>query len=164
MRSNGSSVESSRRPTTRVMKSRKRYISAARITMSIELSYSGEAGQRAVDGKEQAVAVLQLHVGGMTPDARRVRLELDVQDVAIPGGNVAEVERERPVATRLTDGAWLDRVDRVPFEPALAEHERGLLQLLRRGDREPGLPEEPAAHPRRRVDLQIGLGARCERR
>src|SRR4051812_17031095 len=100
MRSNGSRVESSRRPTTRVMKSRKRYISAARITMSMELSYSGEAGQRAVDGKEQAVAILQLHVGGTTADARRVRLELDVQDVALSCRNVPEVERERSVAAR----------------------------------------------------------------
>src|SRR4051794_12518349 len=162
MRSNGSSVESSRRPTTRVMKSRKRYISAARITMSIGLSYSREAGQRSVDGKKQAVSVLQLHVGGMSPDGRRVRLELDVQDVALSCGNVPEVERERPVAARLADGARLDRVDRVPFEPALGENERGLLQLLPRGDREPGLPEEPAANPRRRMNLQIGLGARRE--
>src|SRR4051794_3615221 len=125
MRSNGSSVESSRRPTTRVMKSRKRYISAARITMSIELSYSGEAGQRSVDGKKQAVAVLQLHVGVMTPDRRRVRLELDVQDVALSSGNVPEVERERPVADRLAARARLAPGGRVAVEPALARGQRG---------------------------------------
>src|SRR4051812_13758081 len=142
------------------MKSRKQYISAARITTSIEVSGSREDGQGAVDGQEQGLAVLQLHVGGAVPDVGRVRLELHVELVALADGHVSQVERERAVSTRLTDRRRLDRVDRVALEPALAENERRLLQILVRADREPRLPEEAAADPRRRVDLQIGLGTR----
>src|SRR3954471_15563972 len=102
----------------------------------------------------------------MAAHVRRVGLELDVQDVLLALRNVAEVERQGAVTAPFADRRGLDRVQRVVLEPALAQDERRLLDLLRRGDREAGLPEQSAANGVGGADREGGLrggrfGGRC---
>src|SRR4051794_16534890 len=102
----------------------------------------------------------------MTAHVRRVRLELDVEDVLLALRNVAEVERQGAVTAPFGDRRGLDRVQRVVLEPALAENERRLLDLPLRRDREAGLPEQSAANGVGGADREgrLGggrLGGRC---
>src|SRR3989442_2057820 len=119
MRSNGCSVESSRRPITRISMSRNTNAATVRRTMSI----SGEPlsrvdGHAAVDAQDAPVTVVELDALGPAPrDGRRVHLLLDPEDERLARGDVAEVERELAVLARLSDPARLDRVHRHTIGP-----------------------------------------------
>src|SRR5215207_3689911 len=117
IRSKGSRVESSRRPTARVTNHTKTKRTIARTTMSISGAL-GPDGDRAVDCGEQLVAVIELHVLRAVPDVGRVHLELEEENVLLPGRDAAELEGEAAVAARLADRGRLDGVDRDSFRPA----------------------------------------------
>src|SRR5204862_7866808 len=94
-------------------------------------------------------------------DVRGVDLELHEQQVFLALWDVAQVERELAVAAPLADRRRLDRVHGHALEPARAELEHGVLDVLCRLDREPGLPKQPPAYARRRVELQRSLRRGC---
>ena len=118
IRSNGSSDESSRRPTARVSSQTKRNATIARKTRSIREDRHG-----AVDVEERRLTVEQLDVLRPMADVGRVDLEVEEEDVLRARGDVAELEDELAVAARLADRRGLERVERDPLDPAGVEHE-----------------------------------------
>lgn len=64
----------------------------------------------------------------MTADVRRVCLELHPDDELAAGREGIELKAHAPVVGLLLGGLGLDGVDGRLLEPALVEHERGLLE------------------------------------
>src|SRR4051812_40441384 len=143
IRSNGASVESSRRPMILVRRKTNQKITTARRTRSISSRVDGHA---VVEYEDLLRTVVELDVLRPSPgDVRRVDLNLQEQDVRAAPRDVPEVERELSVPARLADRARLDRVDRHALRPAGIEHQHGVLQVLVRVDVEPRAPQEAAA-------------------
>ena len=105
---------------------------------------------------QQRLAVVEVDVGRAAADVRRVDVELQEEEVIVARGDVAELERDAPVAARLADGRRLDRVQRHALEPPFVELESSVLQVAVGGDREPRLPEQLAADVPGRIELEIG--------
>src|SRR5436190_13975531 len=163
MRSNGSSDESSRRPTIRVSMNTKKNAIVARITMSISRA-SREDGDRPVDREQLRLAVVELDCLRTVADVRRVDLELDELDVGAAGGNVAEVEDDPAVAAAFVDRLWVHAVDLHALDPPRVQDEPCVLQVPMRGDVESRRVHETAANARRRVDRERGSGNGCAAR
>src|SRR3954469_4878543 len=142
IRSNGSKVESSRRPATRVTRRIAKKPSMARRTTSTRAS--GEDRHGAVDAGQGALAVAQDDVLRLSPDGRRVHLEGDVQREVLPGAELAEGQLQAAVVRALIRWGRLDGVDGHAVEPAARQHQRRLLNGAV-GSHVDARPEEQAA-------------------
>src|SRR4051812_17700250 len=108
IRSNGSRLFSSRRPTTRVSTKIKKKTSVARITMSMAPPLR-ERRQGPGNGGQRRGLVVELdgHVGA--PDVRRVGLQLDPELELVAAVELVVAEHEPAVTARLALGLRLDR-------------------------------------------------------
>src|SRR5918995_488567 len=162
IRSKGSSERSSRRPMSRVTRKTKRKAKNALTTMSMS---SGPDHHVTLRCREQLGVVVEPDVLTLPTQVVRVDLELQVDGDRIARRHVAEVERELPVAARFAYRGRFDRVDVHRLQPARCEHERGLRNLLVRGDAKAALEVEPTSNIDRSGDLEpsggrLNLGTR----
>src|SRR5215218_2833574 len=117
---------------------------------------SGIEPERVFVGQDPLVPVLELRGLLVAADGGRVDLVLDVEDVLLARGYVAELEREAAVAAGLSERARLDRVHGQALEPASAQHEGRVLQVTASRDGEARLEEQSTPNRRWHMDLERG--------
>src|SRR4051812_17395323 len=159
IRSNGSRLLSSRRPTTRVSTKISRKTMTARSTRSMAWSSLREGGEGAGHGGQRRGLVVDLDAGVGLPDVGRVGLELkpDLELVALRELVVAE--HELAVAARLALRRRLEGVELQAVEESGAEDDPRELDVARRVDGDALLEEQTAAHLRRATNLEVRAAA-----